>query len=93
MPDLATIDSAWKVQKRSHQLSRRYDFDEYDDMRDFLDLLETLSEKEAYYPDLTFSRTHVNVSIKSRADELAGVDYEFAKLVDDLAHSLNNDSE
>ncbi len=75
----------WKVQKRVHQLSRRFDFTEYDEMRDFLDQLEVLSESEGYYPDLTFSRTHVNVSIKARADELAQPDFDFSAKVDGLA--------
>lgn len=78
-------DSAWKIQKRIQLMSRRYDFADYDDMRDFLDALEVLSEKEAYYPDLSFSRTHVNVSIQARDEELAQLDYDFAEKVDRLA--------
>ncbi len=74
----------WKVQKRSQQITQRFDFSDYDAMRDFLDQLEALSEKESYYPDLTFSRTHVNVAIKSRDDELAQVDFDFTVLVDEL---------
>ncbi len=76
--------STWKVQKRAQQLSRRYDFSNYDDLRDFLDQLETLSESEAYYPDLTFSRTHVNVAIKARDEELAQIDFDFSVKVDAL---------
>ncbi len=83
-PIQEAINESWKVQKRAQQLSRRYDFTDYDSLRDFLDNLEVLSEKESYYPDLTFSRSHVNVSIKSRDDELADVDFEFALLVDNL---------
>jgi pterin-4a-carbinolamine dehydratase len=80
--------TAWKIQKRAGLLSRRFDFDDYDSMRDFLDRLEVLSEKEAYYPDLTFSRTHVNVSIKSRDDELAQLDFDFSIQVDALLDGL-----
>lgn len=74
--------SEWKVQKRANLMTKRYDFNSYDDMRDFLDELEDLSEQESYYPDLTFSRDHVNVSIKSRGDELAEIDFNFSKKVD-----------
>lgn len=90
--------AAWKVQKRAGLLSRRYDFSNYDEMRDFLDRLEELSEKEAYYPDLTFSRTHVNVSIKSRDsgfsdNRLTQVDFDFSTRVDALLDELPDDSD
>lgn len=75
---------AWKVQKRSQLMTKRYDFSDYDEMRDFLDDLESLSESESYYPDLTFSRAHVNVSIKSREEELSRLDFEFSEKIDAL---------
>jgi len=87
------VSAAWKVQKRAALLSRRYDFSDYDEMRNFLDRLETLSEKEKYYPDLTFSRTHVNVSIKSRDEELAQPDFEFSVLVDAISDTTSNDTD
>ncbi len=83
----STSNNVWNIQKRAQQMTRRFDFSSYDEMRDFLDQLESLSEAEAYYPDLTFSRTHVNIAIKSRDDELAQVDFDFSAQVDAL---LNN---
>ncbi len=90
MPTLDILKGAsefWKIQKRAQQLSRRFDFDNYDDMRDFLDEMELLSEKESFYPDLTFSRTHVNVLIKARDEELSEVDIKFSITVDSLFES------
>ena len=78
-------ECGWKVQKRALTMTKRFDYANYDDMRDFLDDLQDLSEQEDYYPDLTFSRVHVNVSIKSRdEDEFSTIDFEFAEKVDDL---------
>ncbi|MDB2590506.1 4a-hydroxytetrahydrobiopterin dehydratase [Candidatus Thioglobus sp.] len=78
--------SGWKVQKRALVMTKRYDYANYDDMRDFLDDLQELSEKDGFYPDLTFSRTHANVSIKSREDDkFTEVDFDFPKKVDLLA--------
>lgn len=78
-------DLGWKVQKRALTMTKRYDYNNYDDMRDFLDELQDLSEKEDYYPDLTFSRVHVNVSIKSREEEkFTDIDFMFAEKVDAL---------
>ena len=82
--------SAWKMQKHVKLMFRRYDFSGYDEVRDFLDGLKDLSEKEAYYPDLTFSRTHVNVTIKARGEELAQADFDFAVKVDALTGGANS---
>ncbi|MCH9646361.1 MAG: 4a-hydroxytetrahydrobiopterin dehydratase [Proteobacteria bacterium] len=81
-----TSESGWKVQKRALLMTKRFDYASYDDMRDFLDDLQELSEEDGFYPDLTFSRVHVNVSIKSREEaQFSEVDFDFAKKVDLLA--------
>ncbi len=79
-----TKNSVWQVQKNNQLMSKRYDFSDYGEMRDFLDELETLSKSESYYPDLTFSRTHANVSIKARGKELASLDFNFSEKIDAL---------
>ena len=80
------IEQGWKVQKRALTMTKRFDYSSYDDMRDFLDDLQDLSEQDNFYPDLTFSRVHVNVSIKSRDEEsFSDVDFDFAIKVDELA--------
>lgn len=77
--------SSWKTEKRSKTMSRRYEFSDYDEMRSFLDRLEELSEKESFYPDLIFSRTHVSVTIQASVDELTEVEIQFSTKVDGLA--------
>ncbi len=84
-------NAAWKIQERSQQMSRRYDFSDYDKTRYFLDQLEKISEKENYYPDLSFSKTHVVVSINARGEELSQVDVDFSVQVDTLVNSQNDD--
>ena len=51
-------------------MGKRFDFSNYDTLRDFLDDLQDLSESEDYFPDLTFTRSHVNVAVKSRDEAL-----------------------
>ncbi len=80
--------SEWKVQEHVQLMFRRFDFSAYDEMRNFLDELGELSEKEEYYPDLTFSRTHVNVTVKARGEELAQVDFDFSAKVDAVASGI-----
>lgn len=84
MADDAESNREWKVQKRLQLMSRRFDFADYDAVSLFLDQLEELSKEESYYPDLTFSQTHVNVTIKARDGELSDADYAFSDRVDML---------
>lgn len=77
-------NSSWKVQKYTQLMTKDYDFLSYDDTRDFLDRLEVLSKDESYYPDLRFTRTHVNISIGARNTELEQIDYDFSKKIDSL---------
>ncbi len=74
--------TAWNVEERIQLMSRRYEFSCYAETREFLDRLEKLSESENYYPDLSFGRTYVNVSIKGRNNKkLSEEDYGFSEKV------------
>ena len=44
-------------------LYRRFDFAAYSETRAFLDRLGRLSKETGLYPDLSFTRTHVNVTV------------------------------
>jgi len=84
MTDKKDNSSSWKIEKRSKTMSRRYEFSDYDETRSFLDKLEELSEKDSFYPDLIFSRTHVSVTIQASADELTEVEIAFSTKIDSL---------
>ena len=49
--------------ERQQPLNRRYDFGSYAETRDYLDRLAELSKREDYYPNVSFGKTYVNVSI------------------------------
>lgn len=77
-----TINDAWGIQKNMKGMTRRFDFESYSDTRRFLDDLADLSERSDYYPNLNFTRTHVNVNIES--EKLDAQDYAFAAKADAL---------
>jgi len=62
------MQSEWKDRKRPNRLERQYKFEDYEELRDFLDLAADLSEKEDYYPDMGFGRDYVNVTIHAPED-------------------------
>jgi len=53
----------WTEVERPPSLYRRFEFAAYSETRAFLDRLAGLSKETGLYPDLSFSRTHVNVKV------------------------------
>ena len=62
------MKKGWKERKRPNRLENQYQFEDYELLRDFLDLAADLSEKEEYYPDMGFGRDYVNVTIHAPED-------------------------
>ena len=50
-------------QERQPPLNRRFEFASYAETRQFLDQMADLSKREDYYPNVSFGKTYVNVSI------------------------------
>ena len=57
------MPSGWNERQRPPRLERRYEFADYTRLRDFLDRAAELSEREGLYPDLSFGRDYVNVTL------------------------------
>ena len=76
----------WTEVERPPSLYRRFEFAAYPETRAFLDQLAILSKETGLYPDLSFSRTHVNVKVEGSGGAVAGAEArEFAARADALA--------
>ncbi len=53
----------WTEVERPPSLYRRFEFAAYPEVRAFLERLAGLSKETGLYPDLSFTRTHVNVTV------------------------------
>ncbi len=84
MSDAAIEVEGWQIQQRQALMTRRYEFANYDETRNFLDKLADLSKDKGLYPDLNFGKTHVNVSISPESRVLGAESYEFAQAINDL---------
>ena len=78
----------WHERKRPVCLERRYEFETYDATRDFLDKLGDHSESTQRFPDISFGRTYVNITIRPDDDapeaSLSEADRAFAAEIDAL---------
>lgn len=57
---------------RKPVLNWRFEFDTYGQTRDFLDRLSDVSKREDYYPNVSFGKTYVNVSIDAEGQTALG---------------------
>ena len=80
------MDDQWKERNRPVRLERRYEFPDYESLRDFLDRAAEVSEREGLYPDMGFGRDYVNVTIHTDEgkDELTESQRRFASELDAL---------
>ncbi len=84
------MSQQWQERNRPARLEKRYEFQDYDALRDFLDRAADLSEKEGYYPDMGFGRDYVNITIHvDEGDEALGENqHRFAQQLDTLAEAV-----
>ena len=78
----------WNERSRPLRLERRFEFSTYELTRDFLDRLGELSEKRKRFPDISFGKTYVNLTLQPESEEkdalLSEDDMTFASEIDDL---------
>ena len=76
----------WTEVEQPPLLYRRIEFAAYPEARAFLERLANLSKETGLYPDLSFSRTHVNVTVDCSGDAAVGADErEFVARAEALA--------
>jgi pterin-4a-carbinolamine dehydratase len=69
----------WTEVERPPSLYRRFQFAAYSETRAFLDRLAALSNETGMYPDLSFTRTYVNVTVSNSDGAAVGAEErEFA---------------
>ena len=80
------MSGQWHERKRPSRLERRYNFDDYYTLRDFLDRAAELSERENFYPDMGFGKDYVNITIHADEgqEQLAISQHQFASQLDKL---------
>ena len=78
--------------EKAERLERRIEFADYATTREFLERLNALSEDTQRFPDISFGRTYVNLTVRPESNEPdALIDAEeeaFASEIDGLLDGL-----
>lgn len=76
----------WTQGERPASLFRRFEFDAYPEARAFVERLAGLSKETGLYPDLSFGKTYVNVTVYgSSGEDIGAAEREFAARAGELA--------
>jgi len=86
------MSQEWQERARPVRLERRYEFKDYNTLRDFLDQAAELSEKEDLYPDMGFGKDYVNITIHldEGVETISEKQHTFAAQLDTLAEQFTN---
>ena len=79
---------SWNRRQRPVCLEKRFEFRDYSATRDFLDRLGQHSEAAQRFPDISFGRTYVNITLRPDDDgevtQMSEADDMFAAEIDAL---------
>jgi len=80
------MDQPWTHRQRPERLERRIEFADYESTRAFLERLNGLSEQRQRFPDISFGRTYVNLTLRAEPDDapIGEGDHGFAATIDAL---------
>lgn len=80
------MEQPWTQRPRPDRLERRIEFSDYEATRVFLERLNTLSEQQSRFPDISFGRTYVNITLRTEVEDSAigEEDQAFAAAIDGL---------
>jgi 4a-hydroxytetrahydrobiopterin dehydratase len=79
------MNQPWTQRTRPDRLERRIEFIDYESTRSFLERLNALAESQGRFPDISFGRTYVNLTLRPDDEQPVGeVDQAFAAAIDAL---------
>lgn len=84
MPDDNNPIPSWQRQDLPPMLSKRFEFESYADTRRFLDGVAKLAEEANLYPNLSFGKTYVSVTIDADGKKISPECVALAQQIDGL---------
>jgi 4a-hydroxytetrahydrobiopterin dehydratase len=83
------MDHQWNPRPKPDRvewLERRIEFEDYASNRAFLDRLNDFCEAQGRYPDISFGRKYVNITLRPEGEPAAigEADHAFAAAIDGL---------
>lgn len=91
MPDQLVVPEGWTHHEQPPNLFRRYEFPGYAETRKFLERLADVSKDTGLYPDISFGKAYVNLTIHAEDGKAVGAEeIAFAVRADEVVPAADS---
>ena len=77
------MNERWKRKNKPASFEARFDFNDFETLRVFLDEIADQAELLDHYPNISFTRARVSVVISAKSEELGELEPNLAQGIDD----------
>ena len=74
----------WNQRKSPLRVEKRFEFDEYSRISTFIKIVDELCKEKNIYPNISFSKNFVSMTIFLNEEKLSKIEKDFSKEIDDL---------
>lgn len=85
------MNERWKLKSKPASMEARFEFDNFEKLRSFLDNVAEQAEKLEHHPNISFGREHASIVIYSTTEELNDTDKALAQGIENGFQSVTSD--
>ena len=72
----------WNKRESPLRIEKRFEFEEYSKISKFLGKIEKLCKEKNIYPNISFGKNFVSLSIFLNTQEISNIEEDFSKAID-----------
>ena len=74
----------WNQRQSPLRVEKRFEFDEYSRISVFIKMVDELCKEKNIYPNISFSKNFVSMTIFLKEEKLSKIEKDFSKKIDNL---------
>ncbi len=72
----------WKERESPLRIEKRFEFDQYSKISKFMEKIEKLCKERDIYPNISFGKNFVSLSIFLESNKISNKEKEFSEVID-----------
>ena len=78
----------WNQRESPLRVEKRFEFEEYSRISKFMKMVDELCKKKNIYPNISFGKNFVSISIFLGAEKISKIEKDFTKKIDSFFRNL-----
>ena len=74
----------WNQRETPLRVEKRFEFEEYSRISKFMKMVDELCKKDNIYPNISFGKNFVSITIFLGSDKLSKIEKDFTKQIDNF---------